>query len=166
MKISASRILLFFVFTAAFTAAHGAGVFRNLETGEPESIEDHKVDGKWLVVMLWASDCIACNNEAHQYVDFHHRHKDDDAIVLGVSLDGEGKVAEAEAFVSRHQVNFANLLAEGVEIVDYYQNLTNTPWIGTPSFLIFGPDGSLEAKQVGAVPAALIDQFLAQYTGG
>ena len=65
-------------------------------SGNQKSIKDYVGNGKWLVVMLWASDCHVCNQEAHQYVKFHKLHKDKDAIVLGISLDGKNKKADAK----------------------------------------------------------------------
>ena len=32
--------------------------------GQPKSISDYAGKGKWLVVMIWASDCHICNQEA------------------------------------------------------------------------------------------------------
>lgn len=145
-------------------AALASSIFRNLESGQPESIEDHHEDGKWLVVMLWASDCIICNKEAHEYVDFHLRHQEQDAIVLGISLDGQDRIQDARKFVIKHNVIFNNLLVEWDSFTEYYERLTQSPWIGTPSFLIFGPDGELEAKQTGAVPPNIIEMFLEQHS--
>lgn len=145
------------------SATWASPLFQNLESAQPESIEDHQVTGKWLIVMLWASDCPACNKEASEYVDFHLRHREHDATMLGISLDGQARINEAKDFVQRHEVVFSNLLAEWDSLADYYEQLTQTPWIGTPSFLVFGPDGNLEAKQTGAVPVDIIEMFLDQY---
>ena len=47
----------------------------------------------------------------HQYVDFHEFHKDKDAVMLGVSLDGRNREA-AQEFIRRHQVSYPNLINE------------------------------------------------------
>lgn len=143
--------------------ALASSIFRNLKSEQPETIEDHHQEGKWLVVMLWASDCIICSKEAHEYVDFHLRHQERDAIVLGISIDGQDRIQEARDFVSKHNVVFNNLLVEWDSFTEYYERLTQSPWVGTPSFLIFGPDGELEAKQTGAVPPNIIEMFLEQH---
>ncbi|KPJ90019.1 MAG: hypothetical protein AMJ53_15115, partial [Gammaproteobacteria bacterium SG8_11] len=39
--------------------------------GQASAIENYAGKGKWLVVMLWASDCHVCNQEVHQYKAFH-----------------------------------------------------------------------------------------------
>lgn len=81
--------LLGFLFLSPLVSAEMKG-FEDFN-GNPQVIENYTGKGKWLVVMLWASDCYICNREAHQYVDFHLVHADKDATVLGISLDGQSR---------------------------------------------------------------------------
>ena len=157
------RIALNFIQLLGAALANAAD-FKRLDNLEPGSIEDYKTPGKWLIVMLWASDCHICNREAHAYQDFHFAHSDDDASIVGLTLDGQGKIDAARSFVKRHGVEFPNLIGEPSAVAGYYQELTASPWLGTPTFLVFGPDGDLAAKQVGAVPVELIEQFIASNT--
>ena len=136
-----------------------------LESSDSDSIQDHLTVGKWNVVMIWAHDCVACNQEAADYAALHSRHTGKTAEVLGISMDGENFRTEARKFVERHNLTFPSLLLEPEELVSYYESMTQTPWIGTPSYMIFDPQGNLAAKQAGAIPAHLIDQFLAQHVG-
>ncbi len=128
--------------------------------GKPGRVSDYLDDGKWTVVMIWASDCHICNKEISHYVDFHFVHQDEDARVLGISIDGQEKRAAAEQFISRHRVNFPNLIGEPDEVAEWYQRLTGNAFVGTPTFLFFNPQGKLVAKQVGAVPTELIEEFM------
>jgi thiol-disulfide isomerase/thioredoxin len=134
-------------------------------SGNPQQLTQHTGQGKWTVIMLWASDCHVCNQEAHQYEDFHQRHKDKDASVLGITLDGMGKVDAASAFVARNQVSFPNLIGEPYVVTALYSELTGRPWVGTPTFLIYSPGGELVAQQAGAVPASLIEDFISSQAG-
>ena len=72
--------------------------------GKNAAISDYSGKGKWLVVMLWASDCQVCNREASNYQAFDDKHNMKDAHILGVSLDGNEKLKDAEAFVKRHSI--------------------------------------------------------------
>jgi peroxiredoxin len=117
-------------------------------------------NGKWLIVMMWASDCHICNKEAHEYVDFHMVHSDTDATVLGISLDGESRKKEAEKFIKKHAVDFPNIIGEPEFVSSVYQKLTGQYFAGTPTFLIYSPDGELKAAQAGAVPTSLIEDFM------
>ena len=136
-----------------------AGVFRDFD-GQSKEISDFAGDGKWRVVMIWASDCHICNQEAHQYVRFHEQHRDKDARVLGISMDGKEKQKEAKEFISRHKLNFPNLIGEPEEVAMHYMKLTGSEWVGTPTFLIYTPNGELVVKQEGAVPVDLIEGFM------
>ena len=132
--------------------------------GQPKSISDFAGKGKWLVVMIWASDCHICNKEAHAYVDFHFAHADDTAQVLGISADGQAKKTDALRFIERHKVNFPNLIGEPADVARHFSELTGTYFVGTPTFLIYDPEGILKAQQAGAVPTELIENFIQQQT--
>lgn len=133
-------------------------------SGNPAKIEDYTGQGKWLAVMYWASDCHVCNVEAHQYAAFHHRHKDSDATVLGVSLDGKAGKAAAEQFIRRHQLEFPNLIGESDLVSLQYTFTTGDTRFGTPSFLLYDPQGELKAAQLGAVPVEKIEAFINKHS--
>lgn len=129
--------------------------------GTIHTLDEYTGQGKWAVVMIWASDCHACNAEAKEYVKFHKAHKDKDAFMLGISMDGREKKDEAVKFIDRHGVSFENLIEEPENVARMYTDLTGRPWVGTPTFLLFSPGGELKAAQVGAVPTNIIESFIA-----
>ncbi len=161
MSKSSSILSILLVLLFATPALSGSPLFQNLKSGAFETIDDHNQQGKWLVVMIWAHDCEVCEREVDDYQRFHREHADKNATVLGVTLDGAERQQAAVDFVTRHQLNFVNLIAEPEVVTAYYQITTGSKWIGTPSFLIFGPDGELKAKQVGAVETEIVEAFIA-----
>lgn len=128
--------------------------------GKPASIGDYTGKGKWTVVMIWASDCIICNKEAKHYDQFHLKHKDKDATVLGISMDGQKNKQEALGFITEHKLHFPNIIGEPQQVADYFYDSTGENWAGTPTFLIYSPQGKLTVQQIGAVPVALLEDFL------
>ena len=132
--------------------------------GAIHSLDEYTGQGKWAIVMIWASDCQACNQEAENYVKFNKKHKDNDAFILGISTDGREKKAEAVKFIKRHGVDFDNFIDEPENVARLYQGLTGQPFVGTPTFLLFSPSGELRAAQVGAVPTDIIESFIAKET--
>ncbi len=132
--------------------------------GKRKLLSDYTGKGKWTVVMLWASDCHVCNQEASEYDDFHHSHRDRDAVMLGISMDGIEGRRDAMSFIERNDVGFPNLIGDPEAVASLYIGLTGSDWIGTPSFLIFAPDGELKAAQAGAVPVSIINEFIQQNT--
>ncbi len=145
-------------------AATKAGIVLTDFAGKPRTLEEFAGDGKWLVVMIWASDCHICNAEVPEYMAFHDAHKDKDATVLGISMDGEAQKKDAQEFLDRHLVNFPSLIGEAVAVTALYGKLTGSYLAGTPAFMIYTPAGELAAKQVGAVPVKLIEEFMAANT--
>ncbi len=152
------RILLpAFVLLLAGTAH--ASMLSKLD-GTPASISGYAGKGQWLVVMIWGAHCTVCNAEVEKYVDFYHAHKDKDATVLGISMDGKQRLGEAKKFVSRHHVDFPNLIGEPEAVTQMFTNLTGATWVGTPSFMIYDPKGKLVVQQVGAPPVEQIESFI------
>lgn len=147
------------IFFLPFSVSADINGFQDF-SGKSKIFENHIGKGKWLVVMMWASDCHICNREAHQYVDFHMLHSDTDATVLGISLDGESRKKEAEKFIKKHSVDFPNLIAEPMTVAKLFQESTGQGFSGTPTFLIYSPEGELKAAQAGAVPTELIEDFI------
>jgi peroxiredoxin len=155
VSLAALAVLSLWHFSTAL-ASEGLQDFN----GKPSSIEHYTGKGKWLVVMLWASDCGVCNREVHQYTAFHKNHANKDAVMLGISLDGAEKKTDAEAFLSRHKVNFPSLIGEPEVVAGLYQNLTGAQFNGTPTFMVYNPKGELIGAQEGAVPPAIIESFI------
>ncbi|MCB1802906.1 MAG: TlpA family protein disulfide reductase [Gammaproteobacteria bacterium] len=130
--------------------------------GRPQTIQDYAGKGKWLVVQYWAHDCGICNQEAPNYARFHDEHAEQDAQVLGISIDGAGNRAEAEAYIARHELTFPNLIGEPVPVMLNFMSLTQESFRGTPTFLLYSPDGTLKAAQAGAVPVESIKAYIAR----
>lgn len=144
----------------------GAGAGQGLVgfDGRARQLDEFTGKGKWVVVMLWASDCHICNEEAPALNEFHARHANDDAIMLGIGLDGWGGREAAGAFIERHGVTFDSLLVDPGEGTAMYTALTGRPWVGTPTFLVYRPDGVLAAQQVGAIETEVIEGFMARHS--
>jgi len=144
-----------------FGSAVSAGPLTDLD-GKSAKISDYTGNGKWLVVMFWASDCHICNKEAHQYVDLQTRNKDGNISVLGITTDGLTNKAAAQNFIDEHKLNFPNLIGSIEDVAGMYYDLTGNQWIGTPTFFIYNTEGKLTVADAGAIPAQIIENFIAE----
>lgn len=133
--------------------------------GQQQSIDQYLENDKWLVVMFWASTCQVSDANIKQYVNFHETHKDDDAVVLGVSVDGKADIEKAKMFIENNKVGFNNVIVDYKEISALFSDIDGQDWEGTPSFLIISPEGELMAQQVGAVPANFIASYIKKSSG-
>lgn len=163
-KLCQNLLVCFILFAMPISAIaeNVNAIFLKDFEGNIHGLDEYTGKGKWTVVMLWASDCHVCNAEAKQYVNFHNAHKDIDATMLGISIDGKMKKAEANAFIQRHGVTFPNMIEEPEKIEYLYTSLTGQRWVGTPTFLVYSPKGELLAAQVGAVSTKIIESFIAE----
>ncbi len=132
-------------------------------SGKSHKISEYTGKGKWLIIMIWASDCHICNAEIANYISFHNKHKNTDAAVLGISVDGWEFKDNATGFINKHKVNFPNLIAAPIVVDHFYEMQTGKNLFGTPSFLIYSPSGELKAEQTGAVPTSLIEEFMSNF---
>jgi len=154
------KAMLLAALLGAFLFMSAAQALQGLD-GQPASLQDHVgQDDRWLVVMIWESGCPACNRVAHQYVDFHEFNADRTARVLGISIDGPDRQADAEAFIERHQVQFPTLIGDANEVARLYRSISGNAFIGTPSFLLFDPKGQLRGYQAGGLPTEVIENFI------
>lgn len=162
--ISIRRVMAALVIGLLWLPLAQAGGLTDMD-GKPRDLKDYLGDGKWTVVMIWASDCHVCNSEAHQYVDFHTFHKDKDARVVGISLDGRAGKADAQQFIERHSINFPNLIGDPQQVASVYADATGESLQGTPSFVVYDPSGKVRAADAGAIPAEVIGEFIANNSG-
>jgi len=118
--------------------------------GKQHRLSDYR--GKWVVVNYWATWCPPCLEEIPELVDFHERHKDTDAVVLGVNLE-QVAPEKLRQFVEEYFVSYPVL--PGKPSMD-----TVGPVRGLPTTYLVAPDGRLVARQVGGVTAAGIETFI------
>jgi hypothetical protein len=79
-------------------------------------------------------------------------------------MDGQKGLVRARAFVERHMMDFPNLIGEPAEVMRLFTDLGRQPFVGTPSFLVYGPDGQLRARQVGALPPDKLEAYIVKRT--
>jgi len=134
--------------------------------GKNHKLSEYIGNGKWTIVMIWAHDCPICNAEVYQMTFFHDDHKDKDATVLGVSIDGFADRDKAKAFIDRHSLNFPNLIAEpeGAVIAKF----GGAGFIGTPTFYYYRPNGEFAGQHVGPLDMEQAERTIKQLgkTGG
>ena len=126
--------------------------------GKQRNANEFIGQGKWTVVAVWASDCAVCNQEIHHMASFYAAHKDTDATVLGVSIDGHDRKQQALGFVQAHKLAFPNLLAE----LPQMQKFGGGPVMGTPTYFIYSPQGKLLAAQVGPITQEQAEKYIAK----
>ena len=128
--------------------------------GIATNLESHTGDGKWLVVMLWSVTCSICASEVPVYSDFHEEHKDRDIKILGVALDGSEQRDVIEDTVIRWDMRFPTLIADLSLFSFYYEFQTGERLMGTPTYMVYTPEGRLVANNPGPMRTSALVTYI------
>ncbi len=115
---------------------------------------------KWTLVMIWTTYCGACRKQYPMISEFHTKHKDSDATVLGIALDGYDQQQKIKTYQAAHAQNFPSVMADSDEFIGKYQRTTGEPFTGTPTYLLFDAKGGLRAYIDRLVSIADIEAYI------
>ncbi len=119
--------------------------------GEVQSLDQYR--GKWVVVNYWATWCPPCLEEIPDLVDFHERHKDRDAVVVGINFEDIGRDRLVE-FVDSYLVTYPILRSEPLPMTPL------GPIPGLPTTYLIDPDGNKVARQVGPLTGKQLEEYI------
>jgi thiol-disulfide isomerase/thioredoxin len=155
------QLLVFFCGLAALTAS-AAEPERTIDfslkdlDGKTHTLSEYR--GKWVVINFWATTCPPCIKEMPELSDFHDRHKDHDAVVLGMDFE-DIRPSWIRRFLDSVHVTYP-ILPWGASPA--------TPFglvIALPTTYIISPEGKMVAQQVGPMTAADIEAYIRRKTG-
>lgn len=164
------RLLRNVLFVGVVTFSYGSNpAFAGMELQEVDGtvvdLDQYKGDGKWLLVMLWSISCHICEEQKPEISAFHTRHKDVDARVLGIALDGMEKVEAIKENIERQKTSFPSLVGNIAIVASHYQALTEESLRGTPTYLLFNPKGELVGNNPGPLRPEAVESFIARDAG-
>lgn len=119
-------------------------------------------NGKWTLVMIWQVQCPICKTMKPLLSDFHDRHKDVDAQVYGVALDGVEKLDAVRKYMTDHEVSFPTYVGElGLIGINFAMN-AQEPFKGTPTYMLFDPNGNFRAVDEGYLDIDSLERFISK----
>ena len=157
-----TSVVLFATLSVTLPDAYGFDL-KSFE-GKKTKFESLIGNGKWTLIMFWAHHCSICLSEVNVLSDFHDERHQNDAQVIGISIDGEEQIGEALKFVNKSKPTFPVYIGELELIAFNYQLMTQESFRGTPTFVLFGPDGSVMANNPGPFAIDKLEKFIARYT--
>jgi thiol-disulfide isomerase/thioredoxin len=149
---AALAALMILVFSATVAAADPVSEFSLPDLdGKLHTLAPYK--GKWIIINYWATDCPPCLKEIPELERFHQRHKDKDAVVVGVNYE-DIKLSWLEDFIESVKMTYPVLRAEPDTV---------TPFGAIkilPTTIIVSPEGKLMGAQAGAVTETMLDEYI------
>ncbi|TCJ88229.1 TlpA family protein disulfide reductase [Cocleimonas flava] len=131
--------------------------------GKQDSINNHIGKDKWTILEIWESTCSACRSHMPEMVEFDGKLKN--ARIIGVTLDGVRGIEDAEDFIAEYDMKFTNLVSNYVEMNIWMEQSIGESLRGTPTFILFDPEGKLVAAQPGIVAISSLEKFITQNSG-
>jgi thiol-disulfide isomerase/thioredoxin len=128
--------------------------------GNPAKLETYIGAGKWSLVLIWATTCHVCEQEIPGIQAYYQGNKPDDLAILGVSLDGPALRPAVQSYIDERHLTYPNLIAHPVPFAAEFHSAVGEPLRGTPTFLLFDPDGKLAAANVGRLNLDALDSYL------
>ena len=113
--------------------------------------------GKWVLVNYWATWCPPCLEELPELEVFHNKHKDENAVVVGVNMEEIG-LTRLREFVEEQFISFPILRGTPAARTE----LGAVP--GLPTSYLVSPVGEVVARQTGVVDGRMIEDFIQRYT--
>lgn len=148
------------------TAAASESPFRDLVDTKGKLVPDLTSvgNGKWTLVMIWATDCHVCTLQKPEISAFYNKHKDANVDVFGIALDGPERLEAVNDYLAEHKPTFPNYVGNYQMMALNYQSLTEENLRGTPTYLLFDPKGELKGNNPGPVTPSAIESFIANHT--
>lgn len=134
----------------------------NLQKRSAETINFDQLvgDGRWTLVMLWAIDCVPCEQQKPMIDAFHTRHVDTKARVIGVALDGIDMIDGINKVIRRTPTRFPTYIANPADFYDAYRIRTNEAFRATPTYLLFDPTGTYAGTHVGSITRDALERVI------
>ena len=123
--------------------------------GRDRAVSEFIGRGQWTVVAIWSTDCPICKRDMHHMGFLHAEHHRNDAIVLGISIDGSARKPDIAQFIEDQGLDFVNLIGMPGQIA-----ALGGTFRGTPTYYIYSPKGNLVTRQVGSLTQEAAEEII------
>lgn len=126
--------------------------------GQPSKLNTEVSEGDWSLVMLWSHDCIPCEKQKPMIERFYRRTNTRGVSVVGLSTDETSLRAKAAATYNKTPTSFPNFYFNGRNFQHEFQRFSGQSLLGTPTYMVFSPEGELTGVHTGAITQAMLQK--------
>ncbi|MEM8844813.1 MAG: TlpA disulfide reductase family protein [Pseudomonadota bacterium] len=124
------------------------------------TVENQLEDGRWELVMFWATYCGLCKDDFKKLQEFMDDNPDLDFTLVGVVVDGVEQKAKTEALIEKYDLNYAHILTDFDTANEFYTSKANVQLIGTPSYLLYDKENKVAGANPNAIDIEALDLFI------
>lgn len=144
-------LLSSFVFAPTAAAAEVIEFSSKDFQGNLHTVEQYR--GKWIAVNYWGIFCAPCLREMPELSEFHDKHKDHDAVVLGINQE-ELSTQVLTRFRDKMKISFPLLSVPFKQTTPFGQVTL------LPTTFIINPEGELVARQQGSISGQILEDYI------
>lgn len=156
-----TSLLFIMLFSLPLAAEKPDTLIEDIE-GNKHSLNDFIGNGKWVVLNVWATNCPYCRAELDTLNEFHHRHQEHDAMVIGLTLHWPSfkfpKQDELYIFAQDYFIDYPLLMVDG----ELANKLIGKPVDMIPLTFFYNPSGRLVYRVNGVVTDEILEAVIKQ----
>lgn len=154
----AAIVILSVVFTFAISATPGNIVFP--EDKLQSSLENELQDGRWELVMFWATYCHICKKDFKKLAAFIEDNPEISLTIVGVVIDGLEEQEQTRELVKKHKLDYTHLVTDYDRANIVYREKSGKRLMGTPSYLLYNPQNKLVAFNTNAIDIDALEIYV------
>lgn len=160
VKIIAVAIGLLFVLSDV--TANSPDIRLQSVERESVSLVNAVNDGKFTLVMIWSTDCEACEEQKPMIQSFFNDYGNSKATVIGIANDGPKLIKEINQLIKKNKPTYPNYIASPQTFFSDFEMVTGQKFRATPTYLMYNPDGKILGVAVGPISRDKLDAVIAQ----
>lgn len=119
-------------------------------------------EGKFTLLMIWATNCPPCEEQKPMIQQFHTDYHTTKAQVVGVVIDGFKNLDEVNRLIEKEQPTYSNYIAEPSTFLNDFRLATGKQFVGAPTYIMFDDKGNTLAVAMGPITRVQLDAALSQ----
>jgi len=160
LALTVLALSVFLSYTAAY-ASTGDIQLQSLSS-KKKSLNKIVNDGKYTLVMIWSTDCAACEEQKPMIQAFHKDYSDANASVVGIAHDGMSLIGEIKKIINKNDPAYPNYVASPETFFSEFEIATGKKFRATPTYIMYNPDGQIMGVAVGQITRDKLDQIVAK----